>query len=489
SSTRTFSRNWHTLAGRSSYILDKYRFRNVNCPWECTSRYLDGEWKWWFYGRFNFQWREIRVVAILHHWNWAWTFQGVTINNCKIGFDFLLGVSAVSVIDAVIRDTPIAFRSAAAINTTLTGSLILNNVHLHNVEAAVADGNNSTILDGGSNNHIESWGQGNVYSGTSSQGSFQQGPIGGFEKPHVLLDGAGRIFGKTHPQYADYSVDQFLSVKDHGACGDGRSDDTASLQRVLNEAAGCKIVFFDAGTYIISSTLTIPAGTRMVGEAWSVIAGKGDAFSDLENPQVVVRVGEKYSRGIVEITDMIFTTVGPAPGAIVVEWNIKEPEWHKGGAGMWDSHIRLGGVMSRFPQAAGTKMELSQCPTGGSDVAPCMAAFLALHLMPDSSAYLEGTWVWLADHDLDGDGASQISLYSGRGILSESKGPPYWQPVPPAPEPFVENCAFHDPEFSENTVSAWALSVESSKHIVVFGVVNQSDNLNGFVSTVTFWAP
>jgi len=29
----------------------------------------------------------------------------------------------------------------------------------------------------------------------------------------------------------------------------------------------------------------------------------------------------------------------------------------------------------------------------------------------------------LADHDLDGDGVTQISLFSGRGILSESAGP------------------------------------------------------------------
>lgn len=35
----------------------------------------------------------------------------------------------------------------------------------------------------------------------------------------------------------------------------------------------------------------------------------------------------------------------------------------------------------------------------------------------------KATWVWLADHDLDGDGSSQISVYSGRGILSESAGP------------------------------------------------------------------
>lgn len=29
----------------------------------------------------------------------------------------------------------------------------------------------------------------------------------------------------------------------------------------------------------------------------------------------------------------------------------------------------------------------------------------------------------LADHELDGDGKSQITLFSGRGILSESQGP------------------------------------------------------------------
>jgi len=31
--------------------------------------------------------------------------------------------------------------------------------------------------------------------------------------------------------------------------------------------------------------------------------------------------------------------------------------------------------------------------------------------------------VWLADHDLDIPGQKQISVYAGRGILSESSGP------------------------------------------------------------------
>ncbi len=79
----------------------------------------------------------------------------------------------------------------------------------------------------------------------------------------------------------------------------------------------------------------------MVGEAWAVIAGKGSTFQDMNNPQPVVQVGAPGSSGLLEITDIIFTTIAPAGGAIVVEWNVKQTE--QGGAGMWDSHIRLGG--------------------------------------------------------------------------------------------------------------------------------------------------
>jgi len=35
----------------------------------------------------------------------------------------------------------------------------------------------------------------------------------------------------------------------------------------------------------------------------------------------------------------------------------------------------------------------------------------------------QGTWMWQADHDLDGDGSSMVTVYSGRGLLSESQGP------------------------------------------------------------------
>ena len=115
-----------------------------------------------------------------------------------------------------------------------------------------------------------------------------------------------------------------------------------------------------SSVYFITDTLKIPAGTQMVGEGWSVIMGGGSAFADMNNPTVMVQAGAQGSSGILEITDIVFTTQAPgvsppdpqglmsahqgtttAPGAIVIEWNVNSPT--QGGAGMWDSYVRLGG--------------------------------------------------------------------------------------------------------------------------------------------------
>ncbi|KAG7088180.1 hypothetical protein E1B28_012199 [Marasmius oreades] len=357
-------------------------------------------------------------------WNWGWTFQRVTMNNCQIGFSILTGgttaetqsVGAEAIIDATVINTPIFIQTSKPSNGSLSGSLVLNNIKLDNVPTAVGVLNGSVVLPGGTTT-IESWGQGNVYSGADGTPRFVQGPIPAPDKPSVLLDDSGHIFGKTRPQYESYALSQIISVKDHGAMGDGRTDDTAALQAIFDEFAGCKIFFFDAGTYIVKSTLTIPADSRIVGEAWTTIAGRGLKFQDIDNPQPVIRVGEPDCQGIVEISDMIFTAIGPAPGAIIMEWNVAQPSGVNGGTGMWDSHVKIGG-------SDGTNLQLN-CPTRGAGafIDNCFGAFLGLHLKPSSTPYLEGTWVWVADHNLDGDGSTQISIYGGRGILSESQGP------------------------------------------------------------------
>lgn len=76
--------------------------------------------------------------------------------------------------------------------------------------------------------------------------------------------------------------------------------------------AGCKIIFFDAGTYLVSDTLKIPAGVHIFGESWAVVAGTGSKFDDINNPKAVVQVGAVGSEGIVEVGGIIFSTRGPS---------------------------------------------------------------------------------------------------------------------------------------------------------------------------------
>lgn len=49
----------------------------------------------------------------------------------------------------------------------------------------------------------------------------------------------------------------------------------------------------------------------MVGEAWSQIMVSGSKYQDMHKPHVGVQVGRPGSVGLVEITDIVFTTRGP----------------------------------------------------------------------------------------------------------------------------------------------------------------------------------
>jgi glucan 1,3-beta-glucosidase len=133
-----------------------------------------------------------------------------------------------------VTNTPIFLRTSEASNGQLAGSIVLNNIKLNNVPTAIGVLGGTTVLSGGSTT-IDSWVQGNVYSGTSGSKTFTQGNTVPVQKSSSLLDSAGRIVGKSHPQYADYATSQFISVKNEGAKGDGHTDDTAAIQNVINE--------------------------------------------------------------------------------------------------------------------------------------------------------------------------------------------------------------------------------------------------------------
>lgn len=108
---------------------------------------------------------------------------------------------------------------------------------------------------------------------------------------------------------------------------------------MLNDNRGGKIVFVDAGTYILTDTVVVPEGSHIVGEAWAQLAASGPKFGNAKEPKVMLRMGQPGDVGRLEIQDLVFTSKGPTPGAVFVEWNIQGFRGEPGSAGMWGEFL------------------------------------------------------------------------------------------------------------------------------------------------------
>ena len=198
------------------------------------------------------------------------------------------------------------------------------------------------------------------------------------------------------------------------------TDDTECVQNFLDQAAEAgQIAYFDHGAYKITDTVVVPTQIRITGEIWPMIMASG--FTNQNNPKAVFQIGSPGDTGNVEMSDLVFQTIGPNPGAIMVEWNVAQT--FPGSVGMWDVHWRIGG-------SAGTQLQSDTCssnPNVTANANPnCEAAFLLLHVTSQASIYLENNWAWVADHELDLKDHNQLDIYNGRGILIESENGPVW---------------------------------------------------------------
>lgn len=78
------------------------------------------------------------VTAIEQTWNWGWLYKGITIDNCSIGLNMSAGgptdqgVGSVTLIDSVIRNTPIGVLTAhdSSSEPSTGGGLILENIQV-----------------------------------------------------------------------------------------------------------------------------------------------------------------------------------------------------------------------------------------------------------------------------------------------------------------------------------------------------------------------
>ncbi|KAJ6522087.1 glycoside hydrolase family 55 protein [Mycena vulgaris] len=456
-------------------------------------------------------------TAVYQLWNWGFTWQNIQISNCGVGFDLNTGgltlatqsAGGVLIIDSKISSTGIGIRMSSSQATSLGGSLILDNVAFSGITTANIQDGSGTVVAANAGVGLE-WFQGNVYLGANSfsissnsrpnmyigttkrylRGSHT--PAG--SRPQLLTDASGTYFSRSRPQYQTYAPGQFrtLMTSGLGAKGDGVSDDTAAINAFISQNSGCAILLIETGTYLVTDTIFVPAGTQIVGVLYSVIMGSGAKFADQANPRPVVQVGNAGDVGIVEMSDFVVTTTGGSAGAIGIKWNLEATS--PGAAGVWDVHVRLGGAM-------GTNINAAKCPKTSVSAATCASAFLGIHITSSGTGYFENVWVWNADHDLDDPNQTQINSFSGRGILVESaRGPvwlvgtasehhviyqyafnnaqniyagliqtetPYFQPTPIPPAPFSTNALYGDP--SEAVIDAWGLVITRSFNMFVYG--------------------
>ncbi|KAF1995621.1 glycoside hydrolase family 55 protein [Amniculicola lignicola CBS 123094] len=447
-------------------------------------------------------------TAIFMNWNWLWTLKSVNINNCKLGLDMANApenqtVGSVILMDSTFANTPIGVNTSFSQDSipNAGGSLILDNVDFTGSTVAVQDFTGQQILAGGS--VVAAWAQGNAAAAGAAQSRVQGDITGAPQKPASLLASNGGIFERSKPQYESVPVGSFVSLKSAGAKGDGKTDDTAAVQKAIDSLQDGQILYVDHGAYLLTDTVTIdPAkNVKMVGEIWPMFMANGKAFQNQDAPIPMFKVGEKSGdKGTFEMSDIIITTKGPAGGAILMEWNINsEP----GQAGLWDVHFRVGGF-------AGTDLQSDKCAKNPSAQhepnADCIGSFMQLHITKSSNGYFENVWLWTADHELDLSDHGQIDIYNGRGMLVESQGPvwlwgtasehsqlvqyqfqgakdifyghiqtetPYYQPNPTAEVPFKVNAKYFDPDFSTCTTdgckSAWGVRIIDSESIWAYG--------------------
>jgi glucan 1,3-beta-glucosidase len=141
-------------------------------------------------------------------------------------------------------------------------------------------------------------------------------------RPSGLLNANEDYFTLAPPTYSQYSSNQFVNIKYVNGLpvyGDGATDDTANINAILQQYAGCSIIYFPAGTYIVTNTILIPDGSIIVGDAYaSAISAVGSNFWNPDAPVTMVQVGNPGDVGVAQISDMIFTVADVLQGCRLV---------------------------------------------------------------------------------------------------------------------------------------------------------------------------
>ena len=279
---------------------------------------------------------------------------GIRVSHCFscLFFDITFEYNNVGIDMSLRHDQSVVLLDSRASNAgtviqTLTeqtgnSSLVIESFSAGPGLSSVVTAGGKSILSGSVPN---TWVYGNSFiPGGVNTGSHQTGTTYTTPRsPSLLLK--GKYFTMQPPTYQDHDVSQFIDVKQvagYPVHGDGITDDTNNLNSIITMYAGCKILFFPYGTYIVTSTLFFPSGSRVIGEAWSTISATGSNFFNPDAPEVMVKVGGNGDRGVAQFSDMLFTVADVLQGCTLLEVNTAGNS--PGDVGFWNTHIRIGGL-------------------------------------------------------------------------------------------------------------------------------------------------
>ncbi|KAK3257270.1 hypothetical protein CYMTET_33636, partial [Cymbomonas tetramitiformis] len=334
--------------------------------------------------------RDTTHAGIFLQWDWVWSFKGLDVSNTPVAIDVAKDTGTVLIIDSTFSNC-----SLAAIRTTFDasvsgkGSLVLDNVEYHAATGAstvLLNGNNHElrVAAGATSLKVESYVQGHVWDvdGITKLETYPQ--LNSFKpsRSAALVDSTGQFFGMAPPQLPRTST---VDVTTLGILGDGATDVTSKLQTALRDHAGRVALFFPFGRYLITDTVYVPPGSRLVGECWSVLMASGDGFSNASAPKPMLKVGMEGEEGVAQMMNLLLSAHGPQPGAKLLEWNMRAPAGSPGACGMWDVHFRIGG-------AVGTKVRKENCPRGDGTSAPeqeCNGVWGLMHITHGGNCYME----------------------------------------------------------------------------------------------------
>eukprot|EP01064_Diplonema_japonicum_P036859 TRINITY_DN8453_c0_g2_i2.p1 TRINITY_DN8453_c0_g2~~TRINITY_DN8453_c0_g2_i2.p1 ORF type:complete len:665 (+),score=169.02 TRINITY_DN8453_c0_g2_i2:393-2387(+) len=309
-----------------------------------------------------------RSVGIQILWNWVFTFIGLEMTNCPVGIQYQGTAGGLVVADSSFTNVGTAiwtdFHWPAASRSIVLERVATSGVA--NLTACYMTPNCSeSIVPAPA--YVRAWREGHAIGETGMRGFFTP------QRPDVPVE--------NRPLPAFTSP---FNVYQAGAKGDCKADDTAALQKAIDQHDE---VFLPYGCYLVSNTLHLRSDTKLIGDSMSEIrAAKSAHFTRPITTPMLSTPNDRLAETM--LVKLILTAEADVPNVLLLRWGA-------GRGAAWDVHVRLYHDVKEM-----------------------------IHVTTSGGGYIENMWGWVADHNIDT--GALITVKTPHGMRVNSKEEPLY---------------------------------------------------------------